>query len=347
MLPYIFANHTRCSIKVLFVGYHNPNFETITEYIEDAFLKNGHDLIIFDDRKFLIPGRIRSKIDFLQQLELKRINENLLRLIESEKPDLCLVSGGVRISADTINKIKAKEITTALWTIDAPFNFDPILSSAPAYDFIFCGGSEAVELLSSKPVNNLYWLPFACDTDKHYPVTLDPMEKKELEADIVFVGSYYPNRADCLETIADLNLSIWGPGWEKLAEDSPLRSKIKRAGSILPEEWRKIYSAAKLVVLIHYDDGKTLCHQASPKLYEAMACGRCVISDAQKDVVELFKDQEDLIIFEGKNSFREKVLNTLSNEPLVCEIENRIRSKIEREHTYQMRIKKMLEIITK
>ncbi|MFQ5964669.1 MAG: hypothetical protein ACE5KZ_10320 [Candidatus Scalinduaceae bacterium] len=61
-------------MKILFSGYHNPNFITITEYIERAILKQGHELETYDYRSFIIPGRIREKVQFLDQCILKELN---------------------------------------------------------------------------------------------------------------------------------------------------------------------------------------------------------------------------------------------------------------------------------
>jgi len=47
-------------MKVLISSYHNPNFVTISEYIEEAIRALGHRLYVFNDRNHLIPGRIRK-----------------------------------------------------------------------------------------------------------------------------------------------------------------------------------------------------------------------------------------------------------------------------------------------
>ena len=49
-------------MKILFSSFHNPHFITITEYIECAIKEMQHELINFDDRQHVIPGRIRKKL---------------------------------------------------------------------------------------------------------------------------------------------------------------------------------------------------------------------------------------------------------------------------------------------
>ncbi|MCK4821562.1 hypothetical protein KA005_37695 [bacterium] len=62
-------------MKILFSGYHNPNFITITEYMESAIKALGHELIVFDDRQHIIPGRIRRRLKRLNRFDLQHINK--------------------------------------------------------------------------------------------------------------------------------------------------------------------------------------------------------------------------------------------------------------------------------
>ena len=56
-------------MKILFSGYHNPNFLTVTEYIENAFKSRGCEIFFFDNRRFLVPDIIRKKISYLNKLD--------------------------------------------------------------------------------------------------------------------------------------------------------------------------------------------------------------------------------------------------------------------------------------
>ena len=57
-------------MKILFSGYHNPHYETVTEYMERALRALGHEVIVYDDRRHIIPGRIRSRVGWLNRLDL-------------------------------------------------------------------------------------------------------------------------------------------------------------------------------------------------------------------------------------------------------------------------------------
>ncbi|MFV1952016.1 MAG: glycosyltransferase [Nitrospinota bacterium] len=333
-------------MKILFSGYHNPDFITITEYIEFAIKGSGHEPLIFDNRRFVIPGRIRDRVQLLHKIDIKRINKDLLSRVRRFKPDIFLETGGNRILPETVDSINREGVKTILWTTDVPIGFVPILEAAPHYNYVFTCGTEAYDILKGVGVKQLHWLPFACDPQFHRPVSLSSEETERYGADICFIGSYYPNRERILEEIVDFNPGIWGPGWERLPDRSPLRRNIK-GSKTGPDEWIKIYSASGIALAIHYKDpeNKVPCHQASPRVYEVLACGSLLIVDSQKDVLSIFVPGEDLVVFKDTNDLKRLLPYYLEHKDEARRIAKRGREKVINQHTYKHRVEEMLRIV--
>jgi spore maturation protein CgeB len=328
-------------MKVLFSSNKNPRFETFTEYIEKAFRENGCETLFFENRDFVIPGRIRDRASFLHHWDVQRLNKRLISIAQTYKPDLFLEAGGWNIVPKTVDALREMDIKTVLWTIDPPRIFYPIREVAPHYDFVFTGGSEAYELLENLPIKYLRWLPFACDPDFHRPV-------KKYGCDICFVGSgweeLYPYRRKYLETLADFDLGIWGPGWETLPSQSPLKRYI-RGDQIRPAEWVKIFSASQIVFHSHYRDpsGKIPCYQAAPRVYEALACRALLVVDRQRDVLRLFKAGKDLVVFNTVKELGDLVRYYLQRPKEAKAIAERGGKKVLAQHTYRHRIQEILD----
>jgi len=331
-------------MKTLFSSFHNPSFWTITEYTERAIMKLGHELIPFDDREFIIPGRVRQRMGSLHKWDLKRLNRKLVSLASLVKPDLCFVAGGNRILPETLKTLKSQGIKTVLWTVDAPRNFRPILEAASFYDHIFCGGTEAQELLARAGFQKTLWLPFACDPDIHKPVETSSEEKAEWGSDVVFIGSFYPHRAQILEKITDFDLKVWGPGWKKLPRGSALKKRTTDK-KLKPGEWVKILSSSKINLAIHFQDGTTPCYQASPRVYEALACRSFLLVDEQRDVKSLFQDGKHLALFKDSEDLREKIDYYLSHADKRKEMAAQGYEEVIHKHTYMNRMEKMFSII--
>jgi len=330
-------------MKIFFSSHHNPHFPTITEYIEIAILNLGHDLVIFEDRQHIFPGRMRKGLPLLNQLDQRVINRKMLALAEEAKPDIAIIAGGHRISSETIKILKDQGVVCILWTIDAPLFFQPIIDVAPFYDHIFCQGTEAIELLAGAGIRGAQWLPMACEPEYHYPGDCSIADKEKYGSDVVFVGSYYPDRADLFERISAFDLAIWGPGWDGLDRNSSLRRCI-RGSHTTPDEWLKIYSASKIILATHYHDPQNRfpVYQASPRVFEAMACGCFVISDRQRDVFSLFEDGKHLVGFDNPNDLIEKIKYYLAHPEEREAIARRGREEVLKNHTYVDRIKKLI-----
>jgi len=232
-----------------------------------------------------------------------------------------------------------------LWTMDAPAGDWGVSQTAPFYDHVFCQGSEAVEIMERAGLARVRWLPVGCDPSRHRAVSLSPEEKEQYGHDVVFVGSWYPERAALFERLCEFDLAIWGPGWEMLPERSALRRHLRGAHTS-PGEWRKIYSASRIVLATHYHDpsGRYPVYQASPRVFEALACGAFVLSDRQRDVLALFRDGEHLASFSDGDDLAVKVRYYLEHPGERQAIARKGREEALSRHTYVHRLRELLAV---
>ncbi len=332
-------------MKILVCGNHNPYFFNTVECREKALRELGHDVLFFDARNYRLPWLLRKHVPWCQKWDVARNSLELVEFVRKEEPETCLVIGG-DVSAEAIRNISSEGILTALWTTEPPHRFQGVMQSAPEYDRVFCGGTEALDILDAKvklraaPV----WLPFASDPELHRPVELTSAERLRYSREVVFVGSYYPNRAAVLEPLSEFELGIWGPSWNRVGKNSRLFPFIndRRVGH---EEWRKIYSVAQMVAVVHFQDGITPCSQASPILFEALACGAFVLCDEQRDARTLFKDGEHLVFFKDPEDLFEKVRYYLDKADLRSRIAAAGRNLVLEKHSWRARMQQFLSEI--
>ena len=332
-------------MKILISGYHNPHYQTITEYIERAVCGLGHEVIVFNDRKHIIPGRLRHRCKPLQAVSLAAINSSLVRLADKTRPDLVIVTGGHRITRKTLRELARRGFRVVLWTTDRPDPKDIMRETVFNYDRVFCQGTEYVDIFKELGVSDALWLPMGCDPEIHSPVSLSEDQEADLGSDVVFVGSFYPYRAENLEALRGFNLAIWGPGWENLPGHSALGGCVRGAHTP-PHKWVKIYSASKIVLALHNSSGcdAAIAHQASPRVFEALACGAFVLTDCKKDVLELFRSGEHLTAFADAGDLREKVAHFLSRPAARQRIAAAGRREVLKNHTYQKRLKTLIDM---
>ena len=330
-------------MKILLVTNRNPNFANTNTFREKAVRDLGHECLFFDDSRFLLPGRLRGRWSILQRWDVRRANARLLEVAFALEPDICVAVGGFYNLPATIKALQDRDIPVVLWTTDAPNEyFLHILRTAQLYDHVFCAGTEAMDLLASCGVANLHWLPFACDPELHRPTTLSDHDRQVYGRDVAFVGAFYANRWQTLKSLVGAcDLGIWGPGWER-AQDRRLKG-IVTSGYVEYTKWVKIFGAAKIVVVVHYQDGSTPCHQASPKVFEALACNAFVLVDGQRDVLSLFRSGTHLVSFTDVADLTAKVDYYLAHESERRAIAAAGYAAVIQLHTYRHRIHTILD----
>ena len=331
-------------MKVLFVSNTKPAFHNTNYYRLRAISSLGHHSVVVDVRAYFFHPRIRQKFPIVEALEMARINAELVRRAEVERPLICLVVGGVEVSAEALRRIRALGISCVLWTSDAPHPhyFKNIIQTAGLYNRVYCAGTEAVEILAKNGFGQAKWLTFAADSNLHCPVVLTPDEVRGYHRAVSFVGAYYPNRGDVLAVLKEFNPGIWGPHWKASGRSSSLASFIVD-GHVDYKEWVKIYTAADIVLVLHYQDGKVPCYQASPKLFEALACGAFVLCDNQPDACALFKDGEHCVFFKNPIDLKDKIRYYLDRPLERRRIAAQGRQEVLARHTYDHRLGEILK----
>lgn len=341
-------------MKILYSGYHNPNFMAITEYVERAILLLGYNLETYDYRQHIIPYRISDNIPLLKRWDKNRLNNRLIKLIDRFRPDIFLGNWGGSYYSETITDIKKRfNVITINWLIDFPGEpgaLEAAIEAVPSYDYFFAQSTDALEVHAEHGNKGGMWLNAACDPEIHKPQELTEEEKEKYSCDVCFVGSMYPERVDLFETLMDFDLGIWGPGWENLDIGSPLRKHIK-GSAVTPDIWTKIYNASKIVVNYMGNYGENIkeenVYQASPRVFETLACGSFQVVDAKKDVLALFQSGEHLVCFNKIHEVKDLVKYYLNHPQERSKIAQKGHREVLEKHTYVHRIKELLKAVGK
>jgi spore maturation protein CgeB len=336
-------------VRILFAGWHNPNFMSLTEYIERALVQLGHTIEPFEYRQFLIPGIIRDRVSFIQNYDINRINNKLIYRVGQFKPDILFVLQGTTIKPETIDAIKSRfKVITVNWYIDPQDEIiEHSLRIAKHYDHFFFSHSEGVRKNHEYGNKHVKLLYFACDPEINKPLAPSEDDRKLYESDIVFVGSHYPGRERILSSLSDMNLKIWGPRWTSIDSNSPLYKRVK--GDVIdPVLWTKIISCTKIALNIHAgfnDEKKTFAQQATCRVFELLSCGCFELSDATVDLNSLFEPKKHLVTFSTLKEMKDSITYYLTNDREREKIAKCGRDEVLQKHTYVRRMKEMLDIV--
>jgi spore maturation protein CgeB len=321
----------------------NPAFEALPEYLAAALRRLGHEVALFDHRRFLLPGRLRARSPLLDRLDHARLGRSFLAAARRHGAAQVIVNQGMTIPPDAIGRLRDAGARVVNWFADFPAEFDKGLAAAPAYDVFHLASSWAVERHHEAGHPRTAWLPFACDPEIHHP-SGPPRDRRRGNGRIVLVGSHYPERQVLLRHLRGLPIDVYGPGWEAARHDDHVAAML-RGGALRPEAWGRLYSEAAAVLNIHYGalgPASASGEMANTRAFEIPACGALQIADRRLDLAALFREGEHWLGFSSGEELRAVVETALGDEAMARRIAAAGRRAVLDGHTYADRARVLL-----
>jgi spore maturation protein CgeB len=339
-------------MKILLSTYYNVNFTAVNDHVESTLRRMGHDVEAFEHYRYRLPGRLRDRFPRLERWDVDRLNRALLDRADALRPDLLLVLAGITLRPETIAAIRRRGIVAANWFADYPVHFDYTMAVAPAYDHFFVSDSMSGDRHRAAGHRNVHWLPFGC-----LPEWADECGEEETSTatlttdDVVFVGSWYPEREQFLQQLSALipgcRLAIWGPGWREQAGRGALYDTI-RGGALQPDDWRRLYRNVPFALNLHYGfggDPVAYGAMANTKVYEVLATGGFLMSDEKKDLTALFRSGREFVGFHDAADCAAKIRYYLGHPGERRAIAAQGQRETLAHHTYEHRLCQLLATV--
>lgn len=270
----------------------------------------------------------------------RRANLDLLQLVVSVRPTLLLVidTGGVR--AGTLGQIRARSPETATFCVypDSPHNLDvERIVSLPLFHRVATSSPAWVDIFDRLGASGTRYLPFAADTTLHAPAAADPAYR----ADVCFVGTWRPEREALLETLADLDLKIWGSDYWRTRTRSGSPVRARWAGRPLRGEELGTACASSRVMLNVMD--AATWPGPNMRTFEQAACAGFSLTTRTPAVLELFTEGENIECFEDVTEARAKIERYLGDEAARLRIAGAGCDLVSKRHTYAHRTATLVE----
>lgn len=321
-------------------------------FCKRALVKLGHTVEVFDYRseaKVLNFNRFYSpcSIPWIRRLVFERANQRLKTKVKEFKPDLLFVLKGELIFPETIEFIRKTWKTPAiLWFNDDPHLFHKISKNiALAYDYVFTSSTDAVSWYRKLGVKRVEWIAQACYPEIHKRVELTKKDKEKYKGDICFIGTCCRERADMITILNEFDLKIWGPAWRKYFKKNKYLSWAYGGEGVYLEEMVKIYNARKIALNVHPEVQRFGGLKGNMKVMEITGCGTLLLTDKVKGIEDLFKVDYEIVCYESKEELLRKVKYLLSHPKEREEIAVRGQQRAYKDHTYELRMRRLLSCV--
>lgn len=342
-------------------------------YIVETLKSMGHEV-----HDFQVFPRANSFIDFYRKIAPEKgwnqaqlisvINDRSMSDLPLEavhfEPDLILHIVGL-IPEKVLKALSKLKIKKACWFLDDPQEIDFTSKKALLYDYVFTVESNCVEYYKNAGSKNAEFLPLGC-----YPPVQKKMEVEDkYKSDICFVGVPFPRRVEIFDEMADFlkdyNVKIIGGGpsigstkdpwlWKRKLKRLDILDKFIVDEIIFPDVTAKYYNGAKINLNIHrasVDDRfahgnstQIMPAGVSGRTFEIAGCGGFQLIDEERSNYKVhFKEGSEIIPFKDTAELKKKIEYYISHPKEREEVGDNAQKRAYAEHTYQDRLKHILE----
>lgn len=265
----------------------------------------------------------------------KWLTEISLAQIKSIKPDICYVQDITLFNSEAKQIIK-KYCKLLIGQIASPLpakkyllGFDLILTSFPHY----------IDLFSRMNIKSEY---FRIGFDTRL---LEKVGQQQKVYDVTFIGSFTPfhrQGIQVLEQVAkEIPINIWGWG---LSFVSPFSSLIRNyRGEAWGVDMYKILAQSKIVINRHVDVAGDYANNM--RLYESTGVGAMLITDEKKNIQELFKVGKEIETYKNAADLISKIKFYLKHDKKREQITREGQKRTLKDHTYLVRMKKLVKMV--
>lgn len=276
-----------------------PNAIPLGESIAQGFETLGHAVIRYDSRpnERWMPARRLTKSlakligakrrvsRYFERREEQRQAASFLECVKRTRPDWVIVIRGESIPVSAIDACGHLGVCGRIvWWVKHPRWQNRLLTEVPHFDAAFSiDGSLAEQGIRVLP-------SWALQPDTYFA------DERQKTIPLLFAGSYSERRLQFLEKLADLPLTIVGPGWHKyLSLNHPLR-KCLGARWLPPGQLAELYRDAYVVIDIH-QIGQEPGQGSNMRFADVPACGTLLLTEPSAEVGQWFQPGMHVALF--------------------------------------------------
>jgi spore maturation protein CgeB len=286
--------------------------------IKSALEELGHEAVMFDWRKYQytysdssISNRFLDRF-FINNV-VRKINEDLIKEISSTKFDTFLVLRGEHITAETIEFALRNVTHVVNWNTDDLFNplnsSNNVIKAFSKYHIHFTPRMHLRDEYIKRGARNVkrvdwYYRPELAINN--FPEIIG------LDCDIRFIGSMSKRRLSFLSALKNFNCEIYGWGWKKKMYllNFPHWNIFHPIGY---KEMTRHFLNTRININLMTIENRDLLNL---RAFEIPAAGGFQICERTVDVLQIFKEDKEIVCFDSPEELASKCEFYLRNESI-------------------------------
>jgi spore maturation protein CgeB len=302
--------------RILFttMNWYGSNSRSCSESLR----RLGCEVLDVDEESFIPHATLfTSKVvrRLLWPRFVSEFNRAILQGADNLRPDIFLAFKGNYIYSETLRSLRQRGVTLYNYFPDtSAFNHGKWLpQSLPEYDCVFY--TKPFWLADTRKRIKLrdgVFLPHGYSPHLHCPIHLEPRDIADYECDVSFIANHSLYKEHLLAALISssphLDLRIWGWGWRERSRSAALCKCIK-GFPLLGESYAKAIQASRINLSIMNGPitGATSGDLTTSRTYTIPASGGFMLHERNAEVLELYKEDEEIACFDSPEELAAKI----------------------------------------
>ena len=237
--------------------------------------------------------------NLLAPLLMRRLRNEL----KGKKYDLCWVDGGELVTPRLISLLRQNAQKIISYSIDDPLGprdglrFRAFRQSLPFYNLNVVVRDENVDEAFMLGACNVLRVYRSADEISHAPRSLTECDHKEWDSEVLFLGTWFPERGQFLLDLIlrGVPLTIRGSGWHK-APEWPQLKKYWKGGSISGDDYAKAIQCAKVNLGLLSKENRDL---HTTRSLEIPALGGFICAERTSEHTSMYAEGQEALFWSG------------------------------------------------
>jgi glycosyltransferase involved in cell wall biosynthesis len=309
-------------------------------HVAEAFRDLGHDvkLVQFNVYPLWFLGILGLIYLFLGKAKMREYGfrwgaGRWKRLLEKQQPDFIFLTNANFVPKCYYQVAQSFRPQTKIFAWDGD-GFWCLEEFIPLIDHLFeCGMSLQRE--HPKHAKKISTLCFAVN-DRFY----NNRQKPDRENKVYFCAAQKPIRMQYLSALVELPVVLKGWGWECFVGRMKKWEICNRA--ITNEQLRDDYNRYSIALNISQFEIESYM-LFNMRTFEAPSCGACLVTQRSPHLDEYFEFDKEIVVYGTPEELKQKIQWLMDNPEIRSEIAKAGEARVKRDHTYQARMKVVIE----
>jgi hypothetical protein len=303
-------------MRILFIGesWYGSNSTACAA----ALRRHGANVVHIDEQRFIpqvsmFSSRVIRRLLWFRLVD--EFNRAILEAAESFHPDILLAFKGNYILPATLQAVRGRGVRLYNYYPDtSAFSHGPWLAkSLPEYDCVFYTKpfwyGDVTRRIS---LRNAVFLPHGYCAEIDRPVALDRRDIADYGCDVALIANHTGYKERILDELIslrpDLDLRIWGLRWDTHCKSTALRKWIQGCG-LWGESYARAIQAVRinLAIMSGVVFGSSSGDLTTARTYVIPATGAFMLHERNSEVLELYKEDEEIACFSSPGELAEKI----------------------------------------